>query len=242
MGPPPALFVRNLWEIAEAVGRSPEENARLFAQASVAMADAAVAAWDAKFQYNFWRPVTAIHQGGAGGAGDTDGNPDTVGDPDWRPLGAPGGSHSNFNDDFTPPFPAWTSGHATMGAALFKSIELFYDENSFAELVGQAPGTTYALTSEEEGSGFSRTYLNFTHDGPLDVDSYLGSPDGENAISRIFLGIHWIFDQQDGVQLGRAIADYVDGSYFLAVPEPSAIVLGVLAVVGSGLCVRRRRA
>ena len=52
------------------------ENARLFAQLNVANADAFIASYDAKYAYNFWRPVTAIR------AADTDGNPDTARGPD----------------------------------------------------------------------------------------------------------------------------------------------------------------
>ena len=80
MGPPPVLFDRNLQDIALAMGNTERENARLFAMASVAMADAATAAWDAKFEDNYWRPVTAIREG------DTDGNAATVADVDWKPL------------------------------------------------------------------------------------------------------------------------------------------------------------
>ena len=234
MGPPPTLFVRNMWEVAEAVGQSPEDNARLFAQASVAMADAAVAAWDAKFEYNFWRPVTAIH------AGDIDTNDDTVGDPNWHPLGAPGNNHAGTDDDFTPPFPAWTSGHATMGAAVFKSIEQFFGKNSFGDIIG-VPGAMYTLTSEEEGSGGMRSYAEFAHYGTLDIDTYAGTPDGENGISRVFLGIHWLFDQQGGLQLGHNIANFVSGNYFQAVPEPSAMMLALIAAGGGGCFVRRRQ-
>ena len=37
----------------------------------------------------------------------------------------------------------------------------------------------------------------------------MNSPEGENGMSRIYLGIHWLFDQQDGIALGNAIAQYV---------------------------------
>jgi hypothetical protein len=178
--------------------------------------------------------VTAIHDG------DLDTNDDTVGDPNWRPLGAPGADHAGFEDNFTPPFPAWTSGHATMGAALFKSIEKFFGKNSFGDIIG-VPGAMYTLTSEEEGSGGMRSYAEFAHYGTLDLDSYAGTPDGENGISRIFLGIHWLFDQQGGLQLGHSIANYVAGNYFLAVPEPSAATLGLLSACGSAMIFRRRR-
>ncbi len=56
------------------------ENARLFALLNVAMADAAICSWDAKYAFNSWRPVTAIVNG------DADGNPATVGDPTWSSV------------------------------------------------------------------------------------------------------------------------------------------------------------
>ena len=74
--------------------------ARLFAAVDMSMADAIGVAWDAKYRYAFWRPITAIR------LADTDGNPDTVADPGWTPLLA------------TPPYPDWTSGlNSIMGAA-----------------------------------------------------------------------------------------------------------------------------
>ena len=56
------------------------ENARLFGLLNLAVADGYIAHFDAKYHYNFWRPVTAVH------LADSDGNPDTVGDPTWTPL------------------------------------------------------------------------------------------------------------------------------------------------------------
>jgi hypothetical protein len=238
MGPPPVLFNRSLSEIAQSVGNSPEDNALMFAMTSMAQADAAVAAWDAKFKYNFWRPVAGIHEA------DTDGNGATDPDTDWRPLGAPGELHEEFTDDFTPPFPAWTSGHATMGAAVYKTLELFYGTNEFEvadELMGDDAVTSeFMLTSEEEGGGGSRMFTNFAHYGTLDVDSYAGSPDGENGISRLFMGVHWIMDQRDGVQLGHMIATDIFASRFAAVPEPNAIALALLGAL-SGLAMSRCR-
>ena len=51
--------------------------------------------------------------------GNTDGNPDTVADSTWRPLGAPKTNPLPGENNFTPPFPAYTSGHATFGGATF---------------------------------------------------------------------------------------------------------------------------
>ena len=75
--------------------------ARLFAAVDMSMADAIGVAWDAKYKYHFWRPITAIR------LADTDDNPLTVADPLWTPLLA------------TPPYPDWTSGlNNIMGAAV----------------------------------------------------------------------------------------------------------------------------
>lgn len=241
MGPPPVLFVRNLEEIAAAAGVGEQDKARLFALASVAMADAAIAAWDAKFKYDFWRPVTAIHEAGAGGPDDADGNPDTITDPTWRPLGAPGNDPDSMDDDFTPPFPAWTSGHATMGGAVFKAIELFFETNSFEEAdarYGDDETTAiYILTSEEAGSGTERPFESFTQVGILDIGTE-NSPEGENGMSRVYLGIHWIFDQRDGITLGNDIAAFVYGDRFQEIPEPATFTLLGAALVAT---LRRRR-
>jgi membrane-associated phospholipid phosphatase len=84
------------------------QNARLFALLNVALADAAIAAWDAKYTYNFWRPVTAIREG------ESDGNSATEPDPEWLPLLA------------TPPFADYTSGHSTFSGAAAAVLSLFY--------------------------------------------------------------------------------------------------------------------
>jgi hypothetical protein len=235
MGPPPVLFARNLEEIAAQTGNTPAQNARLFAMASVAQADAATASWDAKFKYNFWRPVAAIQEA------DADGNPGTVADPSWRPLGAPGNDPGSMNDDFTPPFPAWTSGHATMGGAWFKSIELFYGTNRFDEIDGIVGNdVSYTLTSEEAGGGTSRDFTTFTQTGLLDVGTE-NSPEGENGMSRIYLGVHWIFDQRDGIALGNNIANYVAANHFQPIPEPSTLALAACAVLAATWAAARGR-
>ena len=99
---------------------------------SPADADAAIAAWDAKFENHFWRPIGAIQGDRLDGTkGHDDGNPTTVEDVSWTPLGAPGNLPGEITDDFTPPFPAWTSGHGTMGSAIFQTLANFFG-NDFA--------------------------------------------------------------------------------------------------------------
>lgn len=90
-------------QIAQAVARTRnmplEERVRLFAILNLTMSDVAVACWDAKFAFNFWRPVTAVR------AADSDPNPDTASVDSWMPL---------LN---TPAFPEYVSGHSAFSAA-----------------------------------------------------------------------------------------------------------------------------
>jgi membrane-associated phospholipid phosphatase len=88
------------------------ENARLLALLDLAMADAGIACWEAKYHYVFWRPVTAIP------LADTDGNPATSPDPLWIPLFA------------TPNFPEYPSGHSTVSAAAAVVLANFFGEKS----------------------------------------------------------------------------------------------------------------
>jgi hypothetical protein len=234
-GAPPVLFIESMVHIGDAVGNTPADNARMFAQASVALADSIIAAWDEKYEADLWRPITAIR------AAD-DGNPNTAADPTWSYLGAPGNDPNSATDDFTPPFPAYVSGHATMGGSIFKSIELFYGTNDFAAadaaIGGDATDSHYTLFSTEAGSGLPRDYVRFTQDGPIGP-GLENSPEGENSMSRIYMGVHWRMDQEDGQALGRAVAQFVADNFFQAVPEPSGAAMALVAWL-SGISLRRR--
>ncbi len=113
-------------------GRDAVELARLLALVNVAMADAGVAIWESKYLYGFWRPVTGIREAspGTGPTGAGDGNPATIGDPTFTPLGAPASNLTGPN--FTPPFPAYPSGHAGFGGALFQTLRNFYGTDRIA--------------------------------------------------------------------------------------------------------------
>jgi hypothetical protein len=84
------------------------QTARMLAMAHVAGGDAMIACFDAKYHYWFWRPYQAIHQA------DADGNPATLADPNWLPLGA------------TPNFPEYPSAHACHSGAVVKALESFF--------------------------------------------------------------------------------------------------------------------
>jgi hypothetical protein len=94
---------------ADERGLSLEDNARLFAQLYVTSADAIIACFDSKYFYSFWRPITAIR------AGETDGNPGTIGDPFWTPL-LP-----------TPNHPEYPSAHGCFTASIATALADFFD-------------------------------------------------------------------------------------------------------------------
>jgi hypothetical protein len=101
------------WVAGEKSG-SLTENARALALVNMAMNDSLVASFLNKYYYNFWRPETAIH------AGDTDGNPDTVADPDWAPFIA------------TPCFPSYPSNHGSAVNAAAEVLRRLYGEAAHA--------------------------------------------------------------------------------------------------------------
>lgn len=119
LGAPPRMLNQIAVHIAEQMESDGFELALLLAKVNVALADAGVVAWDAKYKYAFWRPITGIREAdpGTGPTGEGDGNPATTGDPTWTPLGAPASNLDGPN--FTPPFPSYVSGHATCDTAQF---------------------------------------------------------------------------------------------------------------------------
>jgi hypothetical protein len=105
------------------------DNARLFALYGMAMADSYIAVFDAKYAYNFWRPVTAIRNG------DVDGNDSTERDPTWEPF-IP-----------TPMHPEYPCAHCINSAAGATVLEFFFGD--------AVP--TFSLTSST-ASGITRSF------------------------------------------------------------------------------------
>ena len=131
--------------IAESRGLSLLETARLFALLNITMADAGILCWDAKYTYDFWRPVTAIR------AADTDGNPDTTPDPGWNSL-LP-----------APPFPEYTSGHSTFSKAAAVILARFFGTDAIAFSISSdaLPTVTRSyssLSAAADECGISRIY------------------------------------------------------------------------------------
>ena len=195
---PPRLYNQITVQIADARRLKTVDLARLLALVNVAMADAGFSSWESKFHWDFWRPIGGIRESdpGTGSTGTGDGNPNTVGDTTFMPLGAPASNLTGPN--FTPPFPSYPSGHATFGGAIFQIMRRFYGTDNIG----------FTFVSDE--------FNGVTHDNGGNVRPYmpryftrLSQAEEENGQSRIYLGIHWSFDKTAGIAQGRQVADYV---------------------------------
>jgi hypothetical protein len=194
LGTPPRLYNQIIRRLAKHCHNTEAENARLFALVNVALADAGILAWDQKYIHDFWRPVLGIreHDRSMRLLAKHPGNEiSRDADPGWLPLGAPATNSKTKNA--TPNFPSYPSGHATFGAAAFHIARLFYkvpygdrsEDCLFDEL--------YFVSDEFNG-------VNQDNRGTVRPRHLRSFPGGlwqmieENARSRVFLGIHWIFD------------------------------------------------
>src|ERR1700674_3762397 len=195
---PPRLYNQIAVQIADQTRLGTVQLARLLALVNVAMADTGMAVWESKYYWKFWRPITGIRESdpGTGPTLSGDGNPATVGDPNFTPLGAP--ASNLMGPNFTPPFPAYPSGHAGFGGALFQTLRRFYGTNRL--------GFTFV---SDEFNGASRGNDGNVRPYMPRSFSTLSQAEEENGQSRIYLGIHWSFDKTEGIAQGRKVADYV---------------------------------
>jgi PAP2 superfamily len=136
---PPGHWNSIAQEIAAAQANTLEEDARLFALLNMAMADAAICAWDAKYTFHFWRPVTAIN----------------FAEPElhWMSF------------IVTPPFPDYVSGHSTFSGAAATVLPFFYGTQDLPFTIGtdstSLPGVTRSFSTcldAAEEAAVSRLY------------------------------------------------------------------------------------
>jgi hypothetical protein len=107
-------WIRAAIDAAQDSGQSSLEHASTLARMLVSGADATIGIFEAKYHYDYWRPVTGIR------AGDADGNPDTVGDAGWTPF------------IVTPPHPSYISGHSAQASSTSAILAAAYgNERSF---------------------------------------------------------------------------------------------------------------
>jgi PAP2 superfamily protein len=155
-------------QVAARKSRTLSQNARLFALLSIAIWDSAVACFETKYHYKLWRPVTAIHEGGA------DGNDRTDPSASWAAA------------VFTPPFPSYPSGHASVGGAARAVLEAEFGPSGHAIRLANPvlPDIVLEYTTFEAITD--------------DID------DG-----RIYGGVHYRFDQEAGALMGKQVGDYI---------------------------------
>lgn len=148
--------------------RTVSENARLFALLAISIWDTAVACFETKYHFNIWRPVTAIREA------NSDGNHRTESDPNW------------LSAVFTPPFPAYPSGHASFGGAARAVLETEFGPGGHAITLSNPAVPDIVLRYE--------TFKQITDD----IDD-----------ARIYGGVHYRFDQEAGALQGKRVGEYV---------------------------------
>jgi hypothetical protein len=152
--------------IGAARGTTLEENTRLFALLNIAMADAAICSWDAKYTYHFWRPVTAIA------------------------FAEPQLNWMSFI--VTPPFPDYTSGHSTFSAAAATVLPLFFGTEDLPFTTGSdfLPGVfrSFSMCQEAaEEAALSRIYGGIHFRSASEDGLQAGSSIGEWAATHYLL-------------------------------------------------------
>jgi PAP2 superfamily len=130
-GNTPLYWNRIAAQLSVERGLTLTENAHLFALLNVSMADAAIACWDGKYRYVFWRPITAIREGII----------PADSDPNWKPW-------LDFFPGGTPPHPEYPSGHSSVsGSAAFILAAAFGENTAFSIDSETLPGKIRSFAS-----------------------------------------------------------------------------------------------
>jgi len=155
------------------------ESARMFAAANAAGADAAITCWRAKYDANYWRPVTAIPQA------DHDGNPATAGDPAWN----------SFRP--APAYPEYPSGHGCISAAVAQALEHLFGEGrvdmTITSLTPEVLNATRHYDSEDawlDDVSDARIFLGYHFRDAMDDARTLGREVADRVVDRWFSTSH----------------------------------------------------
>ena len=201
IGTPPRVFNQVLRTIAwnrKPAGPTDEATnadfVRLFALFNAALADAGIFAWQEKYCFEFWRPLSGVRD-----------DPTSVRDPFWRTEGAPDTNSNHPN--FKPPFPSYPSGHATFSGASLQMVRLYYKERDHLSFCDDEPDDIAFDFVSDELNGINRDLSN-AYDPTQPITNQLGDVRTlvprhftsvweamfDAALSRVFLGVHWRFD------------------------------------------------
>jgi hypothetical protein len=163
------------------------DQARLYAAVNLAAADAAIACWNDKYYWSFWRPRAAIREA------DTDGNPATAVDPTWEALFTPATATTPALN--TPAFPDHPSGHGCLSGAVLKTIASFFG------------------TDKVEITVASPRSLDGVPIPPRTFDRLSDALD-EIIEARIWGGIHFRTADVQGTVIGKKVARHIRQHYF----------------------------
>jgi len=129
---PTAIWNNVLTQLVLTRNMDLSESARVFALFYLASADASIACWEAKYEYNFWRPQPAIING------NFDGNDATIGNATWQPFVG------------TPPHPEYPSGHTANSGAMAKILTEEFEDTPGVPIVVTLSGITRQWNSLSE--------------------------------------------------------------------------------------------
>lgn len=190
---PPSAYFAISRHIMTQERATPATLMRILSLVGVGMAEAGITAWESKYFYNHWRPITALRYQGVVGV-----NAAAVSQIDWLCLGAPASNDSNNGINFVPNFPGYVSGHATFGGTVFQILRRHFQTDDIA----------FSFCSREL-DGLTTSSSNTVR--PFRPRSFirLSQAEIENAESRIFLGIHFSYDRDAGIIQGNKVADWV---------------------------------
>lgn len=182
--------IQNYWnEITQTVAMernlTTAQSARLFALLNLTFADGVIAFYDAKYVYNFWRPVTAIR------AADTDNNPETLADPNWLPQSTN-----------TAPDPSYPGAHAVISAAGASVLISFFDSDHFdltvtSEVLAGVTRSFTRLSAAEEEATLSRIFAGQHFRSDLTTGQRLGRNVADFVVDN-FLTLRHREDESDG--------------------------------------------
>ena len=184
---PIALWNPLMRDLADQYDLDTADQARLYGMVNLAAADGAIACWNDKYHWSFWRPRAAIREA------DTDGNARTIADPSWESLFA--AATVTTPPLGTPPFPDHPSGHGCLSAAVLNTMANFFG------------------TDKVEITVVSGRSLNGVPIPPRTFKRFSDATD-EIIEARIWGGIHFRNADVQGTVIGKKVAKYLRKHYF----------------------------
>ncbi len=163
------------------------DSARMLAMTNLAAADGSIGCWNDKYYWNFWRPITAIHEAA------NDGNPATEPDPAWLPLFNPTVPVSG-PPLVTPGFPDHPSGHTCISGAIAYTLKAFFGTDK-VEFTVVSNRCSPAPCPDRTFRGFSAALKEI-------IDA------------RVWSGIHFRTADEQGAELGKEVARWLQKHYF----------------------------